>query len=335
MEQIIKKILIIQLRRIGDVVFTLPVLDLLKRNFPNAQIDFLVEPPADELTQLNPNIHETLVYHKKEAWRWIFKIRKNKYDCVLDFHANGRSLLLTFFSGAPLKIGFEGPLTRKMIYTTCVKTDRNKFIVEQKIDLINAILPKKERSWVWDLKLPIQELKKAEQSLRMLGIGEKDQVIGLLPFHRHPIRAWKNEFFQQTALRLMKQVGYKILLLCGPKEKETLEKEINKNSEKFIIIETDSLIQMAALLKQCSCVIANDNGPQKIAMAVGTPTLTIFGPTNPLSINPNKFPHLYVRNEQLPCLACERNRCPYHHECMENLTPEIVLNKINAILKPS
>lgn len=332
MEQKFKKILIIQLRRIGDVLFTLPILPILKRNFPNSQIDFLVEAPSDELTRINPSINETLVYHKKDAWSWIFKIREKKYDCVLDFHANGRSLLLTLFSGAPLKIGFEGPLTRKMVYTTCVKTDRNKFIVEQKIDLIHAILPKEDRAWVWDLKLPFQELEKAKAKLKMLGINEKEQIIGFLPFHRHPIRAWKKEFFQQTALTLMKQYGYKILILFGPNEKKTWDDILNKNQEKLIAIETDSLIQMASLLKQCSCVISNDNGPQKLAMAIGTPTLTIFGPTNPHSINPNQLPHLYVRNEQLPCIACERSRCPYQHECMENLTPEIVLKKIGTIL---
>src|SRR4051812_3515923 len=110
-----KKILLIQLRRVGDVVFTIPMIGALKRQFPDSQIDFLVEKPSDQLVRLHPGLHEALVYGSDRPLHWIREIRRRRYDWVIDFHANGRTLILALFSGAPVKAGFEGPLTRRFV----------------------------------------------------------------------------------------------------------------------------------------------------------------------------------------------------------------------------
>src|SRR5260221_4200370 len=98
-----ERILIIQLRRIGDVVFTLPVIGALRERFPRAQIDFLVEPPSDQLVRRHSGLSETLVYEKDRPAAWLWKIRARRYDWVLDFHSNGRTLWLSFFSGARVR----------------------------------------------------------------------------------------------------------------------------------------------------------------------------------------------------------------------------------------
>ena len=152
-----KKILVIQLRRVGDVVFTLPVIHVLRKNYPAAQIDFLVEKPADQLVRLNPYLSETLVYDKEEALDWIWKIRKKEYDLVLDFHSNGRTLILTLFSKARVRAGFKGPLTRQFVYNRFVNVNVQKYIVEQKLDLLRALdLPVQD--WDWGLKIPEPEI---------------------------------------------------------------------------------------------------------------------------------------------------------------------------------
>ncbi len=326
------KILIVQLRRIGDVVFTLPVVDVISRVFRKPQIDFLVEPPSDALVSLNSNLHRAWVYERNRPWYWIQKIRKEKYDAVLDFHSTGRTLWITALSGAPLRAGFEGSLNRRLVYNSIVKPVPNRFIVDQKVGLIRALVSNPndhDWNWKWDLTLPLNELDRAKNILA--DRTGKGKLIGFAPLHRHPIRAWHPERFAEAADRLV-QKGFAVLLLGGPGEINGLIQIQNRMKEKAIAHEAKSLLELSALIAQCSAFLANDNGPQKIAMALNVPSLTIFGPTNPLTINLNRKPQISIRDESLFCIACEKKLCPYKHECMTRVDVGAVLEKINVLV---
>jgi heptosyltransferase III len=330
MDEIPKKILIIQLRRIGDAVFTLPAIGALRRAFPSAQIDFLVEAPADELVRMNPHLNQTLVYDKNRALYWIGKIRSRRYDAVLDFHANGRTLWLTFFSGARIRAGFDGPLSRKLAYNRRVRPKSDQFIVEQKLDLVRALTDKTSSDdWSWDLKLPADDLNEAAEALKKG--GSTNRIIGFAPAHRHPIRAWSPEQFIETGKKLAEK-DFRILLLGGPGEKDFLNGIARGIGKSAMVKEASSVLELAAWIAQCQAFLANDNGPQKIAMALGVPSLTIFGPTNPKTINPNRSPHFALRDETLFCIGCERKTCPYQHECMRNIAPDQVFQKLTSLL---
>ncbi|MBI1979876.1 MAG: glycosyltransferase family 9 protein [Elusimicrobia bacterium] len=334
MAPIPQKILILQLRRIGDVVFTSPVARILRENFPQAKIDFLTERPAHELIRLNPYLNETLVYEKKKSIHWLFEIRRRKYDVILDYHSNGRSLLLTFFSGAALKVGFDGPLTRSWVYHRLVKSDRNQFIVLQKLDLLKVLPIRTEPlTWSWDIQMPEEPLKRAANILKSRGVKSSEVVIGFAPLHRHPIRAWSPERFAELARILTDRYRCWILLLGGPGEGAALDGIARSIPDRAIPMAATQLLELSAFIQQCKIFVANDNGPQKIAMALGVPTVTLFGPTNPLSISPNQPLHASLRDEKLFCIGCELKKCPYRHECMRHISAPMVLSKIQSILE--
>ena len=98
----VKNILLIRLRRIGDIVMTTPALSILRENFPHAHISYLIEEPFRELIEGHQDIDETIVISrhpgKKEILRLIRHIRKQKYDVVIDFHGNPRAFLFTLLS---------------------------------------------------------------------------------------------------------------------------------------------------------------------------------------------------------------------------------------------
>jgi ADP-heptose:LPS heptosyltransferase len=96
------------------------------------------------------------------------------------------------------------------------------------------------------------------------------------------------------------------------------------------IIPDASLRQMAALLNQCKMVVTNDNGPMHLAVAAGTPTVTIYGPTDPASWNPGGPRHRVLQAAGLRCLGCNLNHCPFGHECMTGITPGQVLSQVLA-----
>lgn len=326
------KILIVQLRRIGDVIFTLPVIDVLRRILPQSQIDFLVEPPSDALVSLNKNVSHVWVYDKDRPVEWIRKIRRLKYDAVLDFHSNGRTLWITALSGAPIRAGFSGAVNRSLAYNRLVPAVKNRFIVDQKIDLLKVLVSDWKQyswDWRWDLKLPRPSLEAAARILESKKMTS--QPIGFAPVHRHPIRSWHAGQYAEAADRLI-QKGYPVLLLCGPGEKPALEAIRSKMKLPAGIHEAATLLELCALTAHCRAFLANDNGPQKIAMALNVPSLTVFGPTNPLTINLNRKPHLSIRDETLHCIACERKICPYRHECMTRVTPDAVLDKLITLV---
>ena len=86
-----RKIHVIQLRRIGDVLLTTPAVEVLKANFPDAKLHFLVERPCHEVLNGNPFIDEVLVYERDKPLKWIREVRKRRYDLVVDFLSNPRS----------------------------------------------------------------------------------------------------------------------------------------------------------------------------------------------------------------------------------------------------
>ena len=105
------KFLLIQLRRIGDVLMTTPSIRLLRESFPEAQFTFLTEPPSDQVLTENPYLDEILLFRKTETFRETLRffrtIRHHQFDTVIDFFGNPRSALITRFSGAPIRIGFD------------------------------------------------------------------------------------------------------------------------------------------------------------------------------------------------------------------------------------
>lgn len=324
-----KKILIIQLRRIGDVVFTLPVLGELRKQFPNTKIDFLVEKPSDQFVRLNPYVDETLVYEKDKSFYWAWEIRKRKYDWVLDFLTNGRTLLLSRFSGAPMRMGFSGPFSRRLVYNRLVPVSTTQYIVDQKLDFLRS-LGLKVSNWSWDIAIPKEEKSWAESFLKEAGITDPHtNMVGIAPASRRATRRWIPERFTEV-IQHLKQSGSKVILFWGLGELEfvqSLSKDLN-----VLIPPQTNLLQLAALIERCSLVVGLDNGPRNIAVALGVPTLALFGPTNPISINPHNDPkHQVLSEEKLFCIACGLNTCPYHHECMENISSNRVIKKIKEM----
>ncbi len=332
-----KRILIIQLRRVGDVVFTLPVIGALRRQFPSAQIDFLVEKPGDQMVRLHPEINNTLVYDSSRPLRWLREIRSKKYDWVLDFHSNGRTLMLSAASGASVRAGFKGPISRQIVYTHSVPTTTDKYLPEQKLDILRALgVPC--GGWTWGLRIPKEESLWAEQFLRESGVIPGEILIGLAPATRRPIRAWREERFAEVAEKLISESS-KILFLYGPGEIDLIRQVKNgiKNgsTEKVIIPPEISLLKLAALIQKCGAVVAVDNGPKNMAVALDVPTITLSGPTNPLSFDPFEDPrHLVLRDSKLHCISCGTNLCAYKHECMDNISVDQVLRGLNELTAP-
>jgi lipopolysaccharide heptosyltransferase II len=322
-----QSILIIQLKRAGDVILTTPISTLLKRQFPQARIDFLVEKPFAPLLENHPAIDTIQVYDKHRIWNTLKNIRAQHYDWILDFQSSPRSALVTLASGALRTAGYRVPFWGRVYRQTVRRPDGSQTVIRGKVSLVESFIGP-----VTDIPAPQIYLTPEEQRwaehLEPNARGRK--WVGVVPTHRRSSRRWDAESFAALAAKL-DQAGYQVWLFWGPGEREYVAR-LQKNIPSAQLIPETSLRQMAALLARCLLVVSNDNGPMHIAVAVGAPTVTIYGPTDPHSWNLGGPRHLALQAADVSCLGCNLNECPFQHECMTHVTPSQVFVASESLL---
>lgn len=326
------KILIIQLRRIGDVIVTTPVIDVLRRQFPDARIEFLVEPAAAPVLDSYPGLDERLIFEKSKYWFWVRELRRRRYDWVLDFMNNPRTAQLSWFSRAPVRVGFVVPFW-SLVYTHRVPRPRGEvYAVQNKFALLRPMGVSVPAVSLPHLAVVDSEFDAVRFWWSEAGLDQAVERVAVMPKHRHAIRQWPAAKFKETIQRLLLKPGRQIVLVGSVEERADLDDIARAFPGKAWVLPAGSLHRAAAVLSHCHVAVTNDSGLMHLAVAVGTPTVTIYGPTSPGSWNPRQPPHRYLQAEGLACLVCNRDRCPYGHECMEWVSPEWVARETESIL---
>jgi len=314
-----RKLLIIQLKRAGDVLVTTPIIQSLRDRYPDAQIDFLTEKPFSTLLENHPALNSIRLFNKKntlETWR---QIRREKYDCIFDFQSSPRSALVCLMSGAAVTAGYRVPFWGGVYTQTVKRPGGDLSVVDGKFTLIDHVCGVPAKPPIKERRLVLTEAEKAWAK----GVMPEEKAVGLIPTHRHGSRRWLSSHFAEVARRLRAE-GRSVWLFWGPGEEAYVDAILRAvpGSRKIPFC---SFRQMGALMARCRWIITNDNGPMHLATAVGTPTVTVYGPTEPLSWNPGGPRNRVVYTEGLSCLRCNLNVCPFNHECMSHVTPEQVL----------
>lgn len=317
------KILIIQLRRLGDILLTTPVIKVLRKTFPQAQIDFLIEKPFFEIISGNPYLNNILILEKGflNQLNLIKKIRKEKYDFLFDFLGNPRTAWITFFSKAVKKVGFDFR-GRKFAYNIRVERDnRPKYIVDFKLDALRAVgIDIGNEREPLSMFVPSGAQTFADNFFANNNLDKKKPVIGISPTSRKQTRIWPGKYFAQLADKLIQQYNAKIIFLWGPGEEKKIGEIVSLMKNKPVIIPRVDIKQLAALIGKCNLLISNDNGPKHIAVAMDVPTITIYGPTQSECWNPSERMHQALKSD-IACIGCNRNECS-SMECMEKVTPK-------------
>ncbi len=326
------RILILQLRRIGDVIVTTPVIDALRRAFPDGRIEFLAEAAAAPVLERYPGLDETLIFDKGRFWHWLGEIRRRRYDWVLDFMNNPRTAQLTWASGAPVRAGFDAPFWG-LAYTHRVERPaRPLYAVLNKFLLLTRLGIPPPRQALPRLSLDENDFDGARSWWAENGLDRFAERVAVMPMHRRAIRRWPLDKFSETIGRLLAAPSRAVLLCGGPEERDELALLARRFPERVFVIPSGGLRQAASLLARCHAAVTNDSGLMHLAVAVGTPTVTVYGPTLPESWNPRRPPHRYVQTAGLTCLGCNRDRCPYGHECLAWVSPERVARETETVL---
>lgn len=320
----VRSILVIKPRAIGDVLLSTVVLPNLRRAFPDARLSFLTEQAAREIVLENAFVDEPIIFHpKKDRFLSLLRrLRASRFDLVFDLFCNPRSAQMTFATRAPVRVGypFRG---RAWAYNVHVETRADRVHnTEFNLDALAALdIPITARH----LCFPLPEARLE----RMAGTLARYRVlpgplIALNPSGTWESKRWGLASFAALGDLLVERLEANIVLLWGPGEEEDVETIRRMMRHPAQAAPPTGIGELGALLSLCDYTISNDSGPMHISAATGTPTLGIFGPTNPLLQGPFGTGHRWVRLEGLDCLGCNLTRCEIGNICMRDLAPATV-----------
>jgi ADP-heptose:LPS heptosyltransferase len=328
----IKKILCIKPRGIGDIILSTIVLENLKTAFPQAEIHYLTEEFAKRSVENNQFVSKILTYEKSDSiFSIVKKIRREKYDLVLDLYSNPKTAQFTFFSGAKYRAGYDKKGRRYAYNFKCQLGTLGKHAAEDNLVLLEVLgIPIISKNIFYQTT---EDEKKFAKKFLIDKISRNEfRLIGIIPSGGWESKRCDASKLIEICNEIQKAISAKFIILWGPGDEKD-SKEIFEGLKPNPLIAPDTTFgELSGLIEKCDLIIANDSGPMHAAAALGIPTIGIFGPTNPENHKPFSANSDYLIKSDLHCIICNKLICPYNHECMLELDSKEIVNKAKKLL---
>jgi len=338
------KILIVRTDRIGDLLLSTPAIKAVREVYPNAHIAVMVQPYVEEIVDGNPYLDEVILYDKNGKHKeffgtlgFIFELRKKGFDIAIILHPTNRSNLIPFLAGIPERVGYDrklGFLLTKRLKDT--KHLGEKHEIDYNFDVLRAVgIVAKDRTLYMPIKAEYERV--IDRFMALNDIGSRDIIVAVHPGASCPSKRWPAYRFGRVADELMDKYNVRIVIIGGPSDVKTVkEVQTGMLRSPMILSEEHSLGEVAALLKKCSLLISNDSGPVHIAVAIGTPVVSIFGRLDP-GLSPQRWgpggPNDIVIHKDVGCEECLAHNCKLSFKCLDAITVNDVLSAAERLLK--
>lgn len=344
-----QRVLLIRPDHIGDMLFTTPALRLLRRALPDAEISYMVGPWAAEVVERNHNVDRIIrcdcpgFSRRPKGWvlgpymkmlQWAGQLRGQGFDLALNLRFDfWWGALLAYLAGIPRRVGYEIEecrpfLTEKVPFVPCHAVEQNLKLIEK----MCGVSFQKDRD---DLSLEYTPTEGERESINKLlreqGISDEDRLVAIHPGATSEVKSWREDWWARVADILSERDGVRIILTGGPGD-VALCKQVQETMENpcVVLAGNTTLGELAALLQRCSLVLGADSGPLHLAVAMGTPTVHLYGPSDPLIFGPwgDQRKHVVLQTP-FPCAPCgvfdyPAAELPYHR-CLWVIGPEKVL----------
>lgn len=328
-----RRVLLIRLSSLGDILLTTPILRLLREHCPRAKIDFLVKATYQDVLRAHPCIDNLISFDGQQSlWQTLRLLRQTRYDVVFDLHRTLRSRLICQGLSASLRLGYPKRVLRRQL------------LVRLRWNTLGAMKPVPElyaaplRRLGIDAKLPALEMHLAPDSrdavrqhlAQAFSAATERPLLALAPGARWATKRWPAERFAAVAQALGERYRAGVVILGDGADTslaqaicQRLDVPVFDTSGKF------SLMQTAALLQQCRLLLSNDSGLMHMATALNVPVVAVFGPTvEAFGFYPFRA-QAHVVSTGLACRPCSTKgsrHCPKgHHQCMLNVSTDPVL----------
>jgi ADP-heptose:LPS heptosyltransferase len=344
----LKRILIVKLRPLGDAVLAGTCFEAVREAFPKAWITALVQPPVHELYKKTDWVNEVMAYHRGAIDRKSFltrvtknyritqAIKKRHFDLAIDLSASHRSAQLITWGQAGFKIGLGLPGIKQFYDLSAPAEDELKVSateLDRRVLALIGIEPKPHDRPGGYWPVPAEMAEYADTFWKANEFSEHDIVVALNPFASCMSKEWYSDKWAVVIKELLSH-GVKLFFTCAPLERKGLEKIEKAAGRTLPVYAGSALGPLMGLYKKATAVVSVDSGPRHLAAAVGTKTLTIWGP-EPV----NRWHPYYIENHPIVmkavfCRPCGLSVCiEMKHECMVKLEPAPVIAELKQLLK--
>ena len=325
-----KKILAMNFGGIGDEIFFLPALISLKKEFPTSHITLALEPRSKSVKDLTDIIDEVFLVDVKgrkkytELLKLIFFARRGKFDMVISAGSNKFISVILRLTGIKERYGYYSGKLSKILLTEAVPLNKNQYACAMYHDLVTPLTSYK--TYLPEINVPPQE-KMPNTVLIHPGVSKLSVQKGM-------IKTVGAEIWGETINLLLKS-GKRVLLAGGPDDKDCIEKilKIVKDSDNFenCYGKTKSLKDLAELIGKAETFVCSDSAPLHVAVAMGTKTYVIFGPTDDKKLIPQSELVIPIKADDncplKPCLWERRKTTCSSLDCLK-ISANDIANKI-------
>lgn len=332
----IKKILIIRLDRIGDVVLSTPTFSAVRKKYPKAEITLLIASYTKSLVLNNKSFDRLLVLGESSYLEILKMVRKLNIDLAVILSSTFRNNFIAFASGADYRIGYDRPcgsffLTKKVPIDLKLNTFHR---VDLYLSLLQAIgIHPEDKEIVVSITEDGEKI--ADEYFEKNTIDLNRPIVAVHPGSRQKYIRWKEKGFAEVADKLIETYNAQVILIGSNNERDLVDSiSLSMKNTPFVAVGLP-LTGLVSLLKRCSLFIGNSTGPMHIAAALKVPVVAIFGSIHPLDHYQKWGPwgegHIVV-SKDLGCKNCYPADCKTF-DCLRLITVMDVLEAVGKQFK--
>ncbi|NOS84686.1 MAG: glycosyltransferase family 9 protein [Ignavibacteria bacterium] len=341
----VRRILIIRLSSMGDIILTTPFVDLAAKTFPLARIDFCTKEKFTSLLRPNQNIHKVikaknfLNYEALKDLRQLIKM--SNYNLIIDLQNNLKTIYLRTIQDAKVHVFNKHSFKKYMFVNFKINLLRDeKPITERYKETINRYASKEDLDTITQPELftdPASE-RSIENMLESLGLTNKNKLICIPAVSGHFTKTYPAECYAEIINNFPD--GNAVFFLTG-RGMDSLNiqsiRSLTQNKKVYDLCDRLEIEDLISLVRRCSLVICGDTGPMHIAEAFNIPIVMMAGSSvKEFGFYPQNRKAIVLENNSLKCRPCShygKEKCPKgHFKCMKEITPELVLTKISSLI---
>ncbi|MCM8764432.1 MAG: glycosyltransferase family 9 protein [Candidatus Omnitrophica bacterium] len=328
-----KRLLLLKTGAFGDMILVSVSINAVFSIFPGCEIYLLTTSKYAGIYQDCPLIKKIFSLPSKidipGFLKLIRKLRQKKFDIIFDLQGNLKTNFFSFLFGVNERIGFYKKSAGKLFLTCGIKKKSGTNPIDAQILFWEKIAKKSihGKLQVW---IPEEKKKKLYRYLHQNGLETKRYIV----FHTSASAKWKTKLWiieNWIALgNSLARKGFHIVLIGDANSKGTHEKIGQSINGKVVNLSGDTdFFQLSLLIENAAMLITSDSGPMHIGAAVGTKTVGIFGPTDPLLHCP---PSVVAIKAEVDCAPCYKKRCA-HISCMKAISPDVIMDRVEMMIE--